>query len=86
MKIVTRYECPPIPDRSMDFSAIDEDTYDGAPDSNCPIGRGRTEAEAVRDLAVQSVDDFTLDDVAAALAVTTDATTALFLTHLRDLV
>lgn len=86
MKIVTHYDCPPIPDRSMDYSAVDDDTYDGAPDSHCPIGRGATEADAVHDLAVQSVDDFTSDEVAAALAVTSDATTALYLAHLRGLV
>lgn len=52
MKIVTSYDYPPIPDRSCDWSAIDEDTYDGAPDTHpaCPIGRGATEAEAIADL------------------------------------
>ncbi len=52
MKIVTSYDFPPIPDRNFDWSAIDEDTYDGAIDSatrHC-IGRGKTEAEAIADL------------------------------------
>jgi hypothetical protein len=50
VKIVTDYLHPPIPDRSCDWSAIDDDTYDGAEDSRCPIGRGATEAEAIADL------------------------------------
>lgn len=53
MKIVTSYDFPPIPDRSMDWSAVDEDTYDGAPDSGPlahMIGRGPTEEAAIQDL------------------------------------
>lgn len=55
MRIRTDYVFPPIPDRSCDWSAIDEDTYDGAPDTHppCPIGRGATEAEAIADLLEQ---------------------------------
>ena len=55
MKIRTDHVFPPIPDRSMDWSAIDEDSYDGAPDTHppCPVGWGRTEAEAVADLLEQ---------------------------------
>jgi hypothetical protein len=53
MKIRTEYVFPPIPDRRFDWSAIDDDTYDGAPDSHCPVGRGRTEIEAVADLIEQ---------------------------------
>jgi hypothetical protein len=55
MNIVTNYDHPPIPDRSFDWSAVDDDTYDGAPDTHppCPIGRGATEAEAVADLLEQ---------------------------------
>jgi hypothetical protein len=47
MKIKTEYVFPPIPDRSNDWSAIDDDTYDGL---GSPIGRGPTEAEAIEDL------------------------------------
>jgi len=50
MKIVTHFVCPPIPLRQFDWSAIDDDTYDGAEDSHCPIGYGATEAEAIADL------------------------------------
>lgn len=54
--IRTHYEFPPIPDRRFDWSAIDDDTYDGAEDSHCPIGRGRTEQEAIDDL-LEQLDD-----------------------------
>ena len=59
MKIRTEYVYPPIPDRSMDWSAVDEDTYDGAPDSGNrhQVGRGRTEHEAIADLLTQLEDD-----------------------------
>lgn len=53
MNIETRYDYPPIPDRRFDWSAIDSDTYDGAPDSSCPIGRGPTEQAAIADLLMQ---------------------------------
>jgi hypothetical protein len=53
MNIVTEHVYPPIPDRSCDWSAIDSDTYDGAPDSHCPIGRGPTKEAAVADLLEQ---------------------------------
>ncbi len=52
MRIRTTFVFPPIPDRSHDWSAIDEDTYDGAEDSRTrgQIGYGRTEQEAIADL------------------------------------
>jgi hypothetical protein len=53
VKIVTEHVFPPIPDRSCDWSAIDDDTYDGTEDSRCPIGRGATEAAAIADLMEQ---------------------------------
>lgn len=46
-KIVTHFEYPPIPIRQFDWSAIDDDTYDG---EGCPIGRGATEEDAINDL------------------------------------
>lgn len=54
LKIVTSFDYQPIPDRSMDWSAV-TDNYDGAPDTHppCPIGRGATEAEAIADLLEQ---------------------------------
>lgn len=50
MKIRTEFVYPPIPDRRFDWSAIDDDTYDGAPDSHCPIGYGPTEQTAIDEL------------------------------------
>jgi hypothetical protein len=47
VKIRTTFEYPPIPDRRFDWSAVDDDTYDGP---GCPIGHGATEAEAIADL------------------------------------
>jgi hypothetical protein len=44
-KIITRFEYPPIPDRSMDYSAA-RDGYD----LGDYIGTGRTAAAAVLDL------------------------------------
>lgn len=49
MKIKTSYDYPPIPCRSMDWSAIDDDTYD----YDMPIGRGPTELEAKQDLLTE---------------------------------
>lgn len=57
-KIVTHFEYPPIPIRSMDWSAV-LDGYDGAPDASGPqtfIGRGPTELSAVADLLDQLRD------------------------------
>jgi hypothetical protein len=52
MNIRTTYDPPPIPIRSFDWSAIDEDTYD--PDPECRasrlIGWGATENEAIAEL------------------------------------
>lgn len=53
MKILTKHDYPPIPDRQFDWSAVDDDTYDGAEDSHCPIGHGATEQEAISDLLEQ---------------------------------
>lgn len=44
MKITTQL-CP-----NNEYCAIDEDTYDGAPDGRNIQGWGKTELEAVRDL------------------------------------
>ena len=49
MKIRTEYVFPPIPVRSFDWSAVDDDTYE----PGCPIGWGPTEAFAIEDLMDQ---------------------------------
>jgi hypothetical protein len=50
MKIRTEFVYPPIPIRDFDWSAVDDDTYDG---EGCPIGYGRTEEAAIADLKQQ---------------------------------
>lgn len=53
MKITTTYHGPTIYPKCA-WTAIDEDTYDGAPDSKCSwMGYGDTEIQAVRDLMLQ---------------------------------
>lgn len=51
--IETEHVYPPIPERCFDWSAIVPGEYDGAPDSNCLIGRGPTEQAAIDDLLEQ---------------------------------
>ncbi len=55
--IHTNHDYPPIPDRSMDWSAVTDD-YDCDCDqdgffSTHPVGRGPTEQEAIADLLEQ---------------------------------
>jgi hypothetical protein len=52
MKIKTSFWAKPIPDRRFDWSAIDEDTYDGTEDSGTrgQVGFGATEQEAIAEL------------------------------------
>lgn len=57
-KVRTTYEYPPIPIRSMDWSAVDDDTYDVDCDqdgffSTSPIGHGPTEQAAIANLMEQ---------------------------------
>lgn len=58
----TCFEYPPIPIRSMDWSAIDDNTYDASYEGedesghhwkSSPVGRGATEQEAIADLLDQ---------------------------------
>lgn len=51
MRIKTSFDCPPVPWRAFDWSAIDDATYGG--DEGDLIGRGPTEIEAIRDLLDQ---------------------------------
>ena len=53
MKIRTSFDYPPIPIRSFDWSAIDDDTYD----YDAPIGQGPTEQAAIADLLQQIADE-----------------------------
>jgi len=56
LRIRTDYWLKPGHIRDFDWSAVDDATYDGAEDSHCPIGYGRTEAEAIADL-MQQIED-----------------------------
>ncbi len=47
MKIVTHYDPPPIPLRQFDWSAVDDDTYDGPP---CPVGHGAALADLMQQM------------------------------------
>ena len=53
--VSTEYWPKPDPCRDFDWSAIDDNTYDGAPDSSTrnQIGYGRTEQDAIDDLIAQ---------------------------------
>lgn len=50
IKIRTENVYPPIPIRDFDWSAVDDNTYDG---EGCPIGWGGTEQAAINDLIEQ---------------------------------
>jgi len=54
LRIRTHHEFPPIPLRDFDWAAVDDSTYDGP---GCPVGYGKTEAEAIADLLEQIEDD-----------------------------
>jgi hypothetical protein len=60
MKIVTHFVYPPIPIRSMDWSAVTDDydaeLVDGEWTSSHPVGRGATEQAAIDDLNQQLED------------------------------
>jgi hypothetical protein len=64
MKIRTHYDPPPIPLRNFDWSAVDDQTYDGP---GCPVGYGATEQEAIDDLMLQIEDDLAWADMATLL-------------------
>ncbi len=58
IRIKTSFVHPPIPIRSFDWQAWDDNTYDCDCDedgffSNCPLGHGATEQEAIDDLLQQ---------------------------------
>ena len=50
MNVKVEHIYPPIPIRKFDYSAIDDDTYDGP---GCPIGFGPTSELAIEDLKAQ---------------------------------
>ena len=56
MKIRTEYYPKPIPIRSFDWTAIDEDNEEACVEA-CVVGYGKTEEEAVRDLLEMIADE-----------------------------
>lgn len=53
LRIHTEHVFPPIPDRSHDWAAYDDDTYCGCGECHCLTGYGPTEAAAIADLMDQ---------------------------------
>ena len=64
MKIKTDYWPKPIPLRCFDWSAVDDDTYDGP---GSPVGHGQTREEAIKDLLYQLAGEMTDEEYAAAM-------------------
>jgi hypothetical protein len=58
MKILTQKHPPYLGHTGWvtQWTAWDDDTYDGAPDSHCPVGSGLSEREAINNLVEQIVD------------------------------
>lgn len=58
-KISTSYWPKPIPTNRYDWRAVDDNTYDGAPDSGNrhQVGHGATEQEAIDDLLTILAED-----------------------------
>jgi len=50
LKIKTDYWMKPIPTNKFDWSAVDDNSYDGP---GSPVGHGATEQEAIADLMEQ---------------------------------
>lgn len=62
MRIRVSHVYPPIPDRRYDWSAVDDDTYDGAPDAHGIIEYAPTREAAIEQLrdvlAEREIDNF----------------------------
>jgi hypothetical protein len=70
MKIKCTQEWAPIPVREFDWSVVDDDTYDGAPDAGHQIiGWGSTPTKALADFINQYIDaEGNLEDLLIAVA------------------
>jgi len=70
MKIRTEHVYPPIPSRTSDWCAYDEDSYDGAEDAGPQlVGWGPTEEIALEDLRDQIMERECERDMKRALAM-----------------
>lgn len=58
LSIRTEHIYPPIPCREFDWVAYDDDRFDGAEDSHCPAGFGATEAAAIVDLILETMQEW----------------------------
>ena len=59
----------------MDWAAYDDDTYDGAPDSNCPVGWGATKEAAVANL-LEQIEERSMTNNDVPPVISGDALTA----------
>lgn len=58
MKIVTHNIYPPIPIRTFDWTAYDDDRYCGCGECKNLVGYGATRDEALTDLCEQLAEEF----------------------------
>ena len=66
IKLRVEYVHPPIPIRSMDWVAYDDNRYDGAPDAGKQIaGQGATLGDAIKDFAEQFIEENCIDGFCA---------------------
>lgn len=92
MRIITGYDHAAWPVGG--HFAYDESTYDGDTESRCPMGYGKTEADAIEELAAQwasttGYEDFTTDSLdadAVKAADRGDLNTTKFISHLREFI
>lgn len=90
VKIIAACDYLPIPIRSMDWSAFDEDRIDGAPDAGIQahrMGYGATRDEALQELAGCAFEDYTAEELERADSAALqrmDATTLVFIGLVRE--
>lgn len=91
MKITVGYDYAAWPVGG--YTAYDESTYDGDPESNAPMGYGRTVDDAIEELAAQCLskppyEDITVEQLneAERNVEWNDDHTRRFITHLREYV
>jgi hypothetical protein len=77
VRIKVSCDCPPIPFRNFDYSAIDDNSFDADWDgdhyvTSCPIGHGATASEAVIDFIEQLAARDDEDPMQVLLAICKD--------------
>jgi hypothetical protein len=92
VKIVVKHDLLPIPIRTMDWCAFDDDRIDGAPDAPITMQRqgfGATSDEAMQELVSSACEDYTPEELAEGEAdalAAGDVHTLVFITLVRELV